>query len=68
MFIFNANTHTATKICLTNADYHASFDRRFGTKDEMDACPEFQAFSACQKAYFETAPYLPVEIQNKFGA
>lgn len=68
MFRFNANTHTATKICISSADYYACADRRFGTESEMIACPEFQAFEACNKAYFEASTYLPVELRNKLGS
>lgn len=64
MFTFNTNTHTAVKVCMTKADYYTCQDRKYSTKAGLEACPEYQAYKKCFKAYLETLDVVPEETSE----
>lgn len=64
MFTFNTNTHTAVKVCMTKADYYTCQDRKYHSNAGLEACPEYQAYKKCFKAYLETLDVVPEETSE----
>lgn len=68
MFTFNTNDHTATKLCFTKADYYTCEDFTYNTQAGLEACPEYQAYKKCFKAYNKTFGIVPENVSDSLKA